>query len=111
MPIRCDLLSNTSPVSLLANEFDIRSALHGHVILAAVNHIYVFHGVVNSGKNLKILLVLVTVSINSFTKFQPISNDTIIWTVKPEARKPGLGIFDIVRFKQAWSAINTSLKV
>ena len=32
-------LSITTPVSLLANEFDARSALHGQVSLAAVNHI------------------------------------------------------------------------
>ena len=49
--IRCGLLSITTPVSLLANEFDVRSALHGQVSVAAVNHIYVFHEIVNSCKN------------------------------------------------------------
>ena len=39
MLIRCGSLSNTTPVPLLANEFDVRSALHGQVSLAAVNHI------------------------------------------------------------------------
>ena len=34
--------SVATPVSLLANEFDIRSVDHGQVSLAAVNHIYVF---------------------------------------------------------------------
>ena len=48
--IRCGLLSITSPVSLLANEFDVRSVLHGQVSLAAVNHMYVFHEVRNSCK-------------------------------------------------------------
>ena len=52
--IRCGSLSITTPVSLLANEFDVRSALHGQVSLAAVNHIYVFHEVMKSCKNLKI---------------------------------------------------------
>ena len=41
--IRCGSLSITTPVSLLANEFDVRSELHGQVSLAAVNQIYVFH--------------------------------------------------------------------
>ena len=33
------LLSITTPVSLLANEFDVRSVLQGQVSLVAVNHI------------------------------------------------------------------------
>ena len=45
--IGCGSLSITMPVSLLANEFDDRSVLHGQVSLAAVNHIYVFHEVMN----------------------------------------------------------------
>ena len=36
-------LSITTPVSLLANEFDVRSVLHGQVSLAAVNKICVNH--------------------------------------------------------------------
>ena len=36
------LLLITTPVSLLANEFDIRSVLHGQVSLAAVNQILLF---------------------------------------------------------------------
>ena len=32
-----------SHCSLLANEFDVRSVLHGKVSLAAVNQIYVIH--------------------------------------------------------------------
>ena len=52
--IRCGSLSTTTTVSLLANEFDVRSLLHGQVSLAAVNHIYVFHEVMNGFKNLKI---------------------------------------------------------
>ena len=33
----CGSLSITTPVSLLVNEFYVRSVLHGQVILAAVN--------------------------------------------------------------------------
>ena len=47
-------LSITTPVSHLANEFDVRSVLHGHVSLAAVNQICVIHGAMNGCKNLKI---------------------------------------------------------
>ena len=50
--LRCGSLSNTTPVSLLANEIDIRSQLHGQVSLA--NLIYVFHEAMNGYKNLKI---------------------------------------------------------
>ena len=35
----CGSLSITTPVSCLANEFDVRSVFHGQVSLAAVNHI------------------------------------------------------------------------
>ena len=41
-------------MSLLANEFDARSVLHGQMILAAVNQIYAFHEAMNGCKNLKI---------------------------------------------------------
>ena len=38
--LRCGSLSITAPVSLsLANEFDVRSVLHGLLSLAAVNQI------------------------------------------------------------------------
>ena len=47
------LLSITTPVSLLVNEFNVRSVLHGQVSLAAVNQIFVFHEAMNSCKNLK----------------------------------------------------------
>ena len=40
--LRCGSLSITTPVSLLANEFDVRSVLHGQVSLAAVNQILFF---------------------------------------------------------------------
>ena len=50
----CDSLSITIPVSLLANEFDVLSLLHGQVSLAAVNQICVIHGAMNCYKNLKI---------------------------------------------------------
>ena len=38
---QCGSLSITTPMSLLANEFDVRSLLHPQVSLAAVNQIYV----------------------------------------------------------------------
>ena len=47
-------LSITTPVSLLAIEFDVRSILQGQVSLAAVNQIYVIHEAMNGCKNLKI---------------------------------------------------------
>ena len=47
-------LSITTPVSLLGNKFDVQSVLHEQMSLAAVNHIHVFHQVMNSCKNLKI---------------------------------------------------------
>ena len=50
----CGSLSISTPVSLLANEFDVRSILHGQVILAAVNQMYVIHEAMNGCKNLKI---------------------------------------------------------
>ena len=37
--LRCGSLSITTPVSHLANEFDVRSELHGQVSLAAFNQI------------------------------------------------------------------------
>ena len=45
--LRCGSLSITTPVPLLANEFDVRSALHGQVSLAAVNQVCVVHGAMN----------------------------------------------------------------
>ena len=38
----------------VTNELEVRSVLHGQVSSAAVNHIYVFHEVINSCKILKI---------------------------------------------------------
>ena len=52
--LRCGLLSITTPVSLLANVFDVQSVLHRPVSLAAVNQIYVFHEAMNGCKNLKL---------------------------------------------------------
>ena len=54
MRVRCGSLSITTPVSLLANECDVRSVLHGQVSLAAVNQICVIHEAMNGCKNLKI---------------------------------------------------------
>ena len=50
----CGSLSVTTPVSLLANEFDVRSELHVQVSLAAVSQICVAHEALNCCKNLKI---------------------------------------------------------
>ena len=50
----CDSLSITTPVSLLANEFAVRSVFHGQVCLAAFNQIHVFHKAMNDCQNLKI---------------------------------------------------------
>ena len=52
--LRCGSLSITTAVTLLANEFDVRSVLHGQVSLAAVNQICVIHEAMNGCKNLKI---------------------------------------------------------
>ena len=38
-----DLLSISTPVSLLVNKFDARRVLHGQVSLTTVNHIYDFN--------------------------------------------------------------------
>ena len=54
MRLRCGSLSITTQVSLLANEFDVRIALHGQVSLAVINQIYVIHETMNGCKNLKI---------------------------------------------------------
>ena len=50
MRLRCGSLSITTPVSLLANEFDVLSLLQGQVSLAPVSQIYVFHEAMNSCK-------------------------------------------------------------
>ena len=47
----CGSLSITTPLSLLANEFDVRSVLHGQVSLAAVNQICAIHEAMNGCKN------------------------------------------------------------
>ena len=57
MRLRCGLLSITTPVSLLANEFDVGSVLHGQVSLAAVIQICVIHEAMNDFKNLDLLKV------------------------------------------------------
>ena len=43
-----------SITTLLANEFDVRSVLNGHVSLEAVNQIFIAHEAMNGCKNLKI---------------------------------------------------------
>ena len=49
----CDSLSITTPVSLLASEFDVRGVLHGQVSLKAVNQIDVIHEAMNGCKNFR----------------------------------------------------------
>ena len=44
----------SAPVSLQANEFDVRSILHGQVSLVAVNQFCVIREAMNVCKNLKI---------------------------------------------------------
>ena len=51
MRLRCGSLPITTPVSLLANELDVRSVLHGQVSLSAVNQIYFIHEAMNGCKN------------------------------------------------------------
>ena len=46
------MLSITTLVPLLVNEFDVRSVLNGQKSLAAVNQIYVFHEAMNGCNNL-----------------------------------------------------------
>ena len=53
MRVRYGSLSVTTPASLLANEFDVRSVLHGQVSLAGVNQICVIHEAVNDCKKSK----------------------------------------------------------
>ena len=52
--LRCDSLSITTTVPLLANEFAVQSVLHGQVSLASVNQIYVFPEAINGCKKLKV---------------------------------------------------------
>ena len=47
-------LSIAAPDSLLVNEFDVRSKLHGQFSLAAVNQICVIHEAMNGCKNLNV---------------------------------------------------------
>ena len=56
--LRCGSLLITTPVSLLANEFDVRSVLHGQVTLGAANQINVIHEAMDGCKILKIHLWL-----------------------------------------------------
>ena len=48
------LAYNHESVLLLANEFDVRSVLHGQVGLAATNQIFVIHEAMGGCKNRKI---------------------------------------------------------
>ena len=57
--LRCGSLSILTPVSLLANEFDVRSTSHGQVSLAAVNQIGVIHEAMSGCKILRFIKGLV----------------------------------------------------
>ena len=48
---RCGSPSITTPVSLLANELDVPSVLHGQVSLAAANQIYAIHEALQNSKD------------------------------------------------------------
>ena len=52
--LTCGSLSIKTPVSLLANEFVVRSVLHGQVSFAAVNQICIIHEAMNGCKKLMI---------------------------------------------------------
>ena len=52
--LRCGSLSITTPVSLLANEFNVRNLMHGQKRLAAVNQICVNYEAMKGYKNLKV---------------------------------------------------------
>ena len=52
--LRCGSMSVTTLVSLLANEFHVRSVMHGQMSLAAVNRIFVIQEAMNGCKILKI---------------------------------------------------------
>ena len=71
--IRFGLLSITTPVTLLTNDFNNRCILHAQVSLSAVNHINVFHEDMNGYKkyidslkacfeNVNIVNIVVTIS-------------------------------------------------
>ena len=53
-PLGCGLLSIATRVTLLGNEFHVRSVLHVQVSLIAVSQISVILEAINSWKNLKI---------------------------------------------------------
>ena len=54
MQLGSDSLSITTPASLLVNELEVGSILHGQVSLAAVNHIFVNREAMKGRKNLKV---------------------------------------------------------
>ena len=54
VPLRCGSLSIKTPVTILANEFNVRCILHGQVSVAAVNQICVIHEAMKGWENIKI---------------------------------------------------------
>ena len=77
MQLRCVSLSITTPVSNLANEFDVRSELHGKVSLAAVNQILCrsrgYERLQNSKDSLKVCFE--NVNIITFIEFMYCTNN------------------------------------
>ena len=67
MRLRCGSLSVTTPVSLLTNELDVRSALQGQVHLAGDTQICVIHEALNGYKNLKVHLIVASKMLINFT--------------------------------------------
>ena len=65
--LRCGWLSITTPVSLLANDFDVRSVLQRQQSLSAVNQIYVIHEAMNGCKKSKHSLKACFENINIFS--------------------------------------------
>ena len=66
------LAVNITPVSLLANEFNVPSVLHGQVSLAAVNQIYVFHESMNELQKSKDSLKACFGNVNEIVKIAKI---------------------------------------
>ena len=56
-------------MSHLANEFDVRSRLHGQVSLAALGQLFVVHEAMNRCKNLNISLKACLENVNMYNIF------------------------------------------
>ena len=86
MRLRCGSLSITTPVSLLANEFDVRSVLHGQVSLAAVNQMCVIVSAKMGGSPQRIFehtIWMVHTAIHKNTLFEDCDNLLFLILTKP----------------------------